>query len=146
MRIYVCDYSGHPFQVQLCRELARRGNTVVHTHFADFQTPRGRLHTEPGDPPNLEISPVSLGKPFKKYGFVERRFQEIRIGKAIADRITAFHPDVVIGCNLPIDALDKVVGVCSRKQYPFIFWQHDTYSRAITDFLANSSTFPARLV
>jgi colanic acid biosynthesis glycosyl transferase WcaI len=136
VRIYVCDYSGHPFQVQLSRELARRGNKVVHSYFSDFQTPKGRLQIEPGDPPSLEISPLTLGKPFKKYGLVERRFQEIRVGNAIAERIAKFHPDIVIGCNLPIDALGKVVGLCSRKKYPFIFWQQDIYSKAIKDLLS----------
>ena len=146
MRIYVCDYSGHPFQVQLSRELARRGNEVVHTYFSDFQTPKGRLQIEPGDPPSLEISPLTLGKPFKKYGLVERRFQEIRVGKAIAERIAKFHPDVVIGCNLPIDALDKVVGLCSRKNYPFIFWQQDIYSKAIRDLLGERLGVAGRMI
>ncbi len=31
MRILVHDYSGHPFQAQLSRELARRGHDVVHS-------------------------------------------------------------------------------------------------------------------
>jgi colanic acid biosynthesis glycosyl transferase WcaI len=146
VRIYVCDYSGHPFQVQLSRELARRGNDVVHSYFSDFQTPRGRLQIEPGDPPGLEISPLTLGKPFKKYGLVERRFQEIRVGKAIAEHIDRFHPDVVIGCNLPIDALDKVVGLCARKTYPFIFWQQDIYSKAIKDLLGDRFGVAGRMV
>jgi len=146
MRIYVCDYSGHPFQVQLSRELARRGNRVVHAYFSDFQTPKGRLQIEPGDPPSLEISALTLGKPFAKYGLVERRFQEIRVGKLIAERVARFDPDVVIGCNLPIDALDKVVGLCARKNYPFIFWQQDIYSRAITDLLGEKFGIGGRMI
>lgn len=146
MRIYVCDYSGHPFQVQLSRELARRGNKVVHSYFSDFQTPRGRLQIEQGDPPGLEISPLTLGKPFKKYGLVERRFQEVRVGKAIARHIAGFQPDVVIGCNLPIDALDKVVGLCSQKKYPFIFWQQDIYSKAIADLLGERLGLAGRMI
>jgi glycosyltransferase involved in cell wall biosynthesis len=146
VRIYLCDYSGHPFQVQLSRELARRGNEVVHTYFSDFQTPKGRLEVEPGDPPGLKITPLTLGKPFKKYGFVERRFQEIRVGKAVAESIVAFEPDVVIGCNLPIDALDEVVGLCSRKKYPFIFWQQDIYSKAIKDLLSERLGLAGRMI
>ena len=146
MRIFVCDYSGHPFQVQLSRELARRGNTVVHSYFSDFQTPKGRLQVEPGDPPTLEIAPLSFGKPFKKYGLVERRFQEVRVGKAIAERVAHFNPDVVIGCNLPIDALDKVVRLCTKKTYPFIFWQQDIYSKAIQDLLGARLGIAGRLI
>jgi len=146
VRIYVCDYSGHPFQVQLSRELARRGNDVVHAYFSDFQTPKGRLQVELGDPASLKISPLTLGKPFKKYGLVERRFQEIRVGKAIAERIADFHPDVVIGCNLPVDALDKVVDLCARKNYPFVFWQQDIYSKAITDLLGDRFGVAGRMI
>lgn len=146
MRIYVCDYSGHPFQVQLSRELARRGNDVVHSYFADFQTPKGRLQIEPGDPPGLQITPLTLGKPFKKYGLLARRFQEVRVGKVIAERIEQFQPDVVIGCNLPIDALDKVVGLCERRKFPLIFWQQDIYSKAITDLLGERFGLPGRII
>jgi glycosyltransferase involved in cell wall biosynthesis len=121
--------------VQLSRELARRGNTVVHCYFSDFQTPKGKLQVGDDDPPTLKITPLSLGTPFQKYGLLERRSQEIRIGKMIAGHIADTHPDVVIGCNLPIDALDHVVNLCARKKIPFIFWQQDIYSRAIGDIL-----------
>ncbi|PZA13626.1 glycosyltransferase WbuB [Rhodopseudomonas palustris] len=146
MRIYVCDYSGHPFQVQLSRELARRGNRVVHAYFSDFQTPKGSLQLGPGDPPTLEITPLSLGRPFSKYGLVKRRFQEIRVGRLIAQRIGEFEPDIVIGCNLPIDALDAVVALCDRQRRPFVFWQQDIYSKAIGDLLGERLGVAGRLI
>ena len=43
MRILVNDYAGHPFQLQLSRELARRGHTILHTYFADAKGPKGNL-------------------------------------------------------------------------------------------------------
>ena len=43
MRILVHDYAGHPFQVQLSRELARRGHEVRHAYASALQTPRGEL-------------------------------------------------------------------------------------------------------
>ncbi|MGP9814533.1 glycosyltransferase family 4 protein [Rhodopseudomonas sp. NSM] len=146
MRIYVCDYSGHPFQVQLSRELARRGDHVVHAYFSDFQTPKGSLQVGPDDARTLEITPLTLGKPFSKYGLMKRRSQEIRVGHLIAKRISEFKPDVVIGCNLPIDALDAVVTLCDRKQYPFIFWQQDIYSKAIGDLLGERLGIAGRLI
>jgi hypothetical protein len=36
MRILISDYSGHPFQVQLSRELARRGHGVTHSYSTGF--------------------------------------------------------------------------------------------------------------
>ncbi|MEJ0070543.1 MAG: methyltransferase domain-containing protein [Pseudomonadota bacterium] len=43
MKIAFHDYPGHAFPVQLSRALARRGHTVLHLYFADFQSPKGRL-------------------------------------------------------------------------------------------------------
>src|SRR5450631_3453912 len=42
-RILLNDYCGHPFQVELSRELARRGHEVLHVYSADDQTPKGDL-------------------------------------------------------------------------------------------------------
>ena len=40
MRIVVHDYAGHPNQVYLSRELARRGHQVLHLYAGSFETPR----------------------------------------------------------------------------------------------------------
>jgi len=136
LRVIVCDYSGHPFQVQLSRELARRGHDILHLHFDGFQTPKGRLCRDPRDPPNLEIAPVSLDRPFAKYALIRRRMQEIEIGRRIARRVAAFNPGAVIACNLPLDALDQVVSACRASHKPFVFWQQDIYSMAIGRILA----------
>ena len=104
MRIAVCDYAGHAYAVQLSREFARRGHSVRHLHFAEFQAPKGELRLRADDPEALEIVPVSLGRPFAKYSFIARRRQEIEIGKRIGARVLEFTPDVVLG-NLPLVAL-----------------------------------------
>jgi glycosyltransferase involved in cell wall biosynthesis len=132
MRICLCDYSGHPFQVQLSRELARRGHDVLHLHFAEFLTPKARLQVDSNDPPTLAIEGISLGRPFAKYGFVKRRFQEIDLGRRFAGRVMAYNPDLVIGCNLPLDSLSIVAQSCRRFDRPFVFWQQDIYSAAIS--------------
>ena len=43
MRIIVHDYAGHPFEVQLSRELAARGHDVLHLYCGSTHTPRGDL-------------------------------------------------------------------------------------------------------
>src|SRR5439155_5259212 len=83
-------------------ELARRRHTVLHLHFAEFQTPKGRLRLAADDPATLDIAAVSIGRPFAKYSFVRRRFQEAEIGTRLAARIESFNPDAVVGCNLPL--------------------------------------------
>jgi colanic acid biosynthesis glycosyl transferase WcaI len=146
MRICICDYSGHPLQVSLSRELARRRHDVLHLHFAEFQTPKGKLTVEPGDPPTLIIDSVSLGKPFAKYSFIKRRSHEIEVGKRIAARIEKYAPDIVVGSNLPIDALGKVISSCRASARPFVFWQQDIYSVAIAEILQRKFGILGRLI
>lgn len=131
MRIVIADYSGHPFQVQLSRELARRGHAVLHLHFAEFQTPKGRLDVGGDDPQTLSIEPIFLGKPFAKHSFVKRRFQEVAVGKLFANRASAFRPEVVVASNLPLDTLRIVAKRFRSDKCAFVFWQQDIYSIAI---------------
>jgi colanic acid biosynthesis glycosyl transferase WcaI len=146
LRISITDYSGHPFQVELSRELARRGHTVLHLHFADFLTPKGRLAVAPDDPATLAIEAVSLGRPFAKNSLFRRYFQEIEIGRRIARRVVSFQPDVVVGCNLPLDSLREVVKSCRARNWPFVFWQQDIYSEAIGRILTKRYGFVGRLL
>ena len=134
-RIALCDYSGHPFQAQLGRELARRGHDVLHLHFAEFQTPKGRLERENGDPGCFAVEPVSLGRKFSKHSLLRRRWDEIAVGRQFAARVEAFAPDVVIGSNLPLDSLAQLMRSCSRAKRRFVFWQQDIYSIAIDRLL-----------
>jgi colanic acid biosynthesis glycosyl transferase WcaI len=135
VRICVCDYAGHPFQVQLSRELAKREHDVLHLYFAEFQTPRGRLSLGATDPPNFSVEGISLGQPFAKYQFVKRWVQERAIGWRIARRIQKFGAEVVFGSNLPLDALWIVLQSCLRANRGFVFWQQDIYSTAILRIL-----------
>ena len=146
MRIVVCDYSGHPFQIELSRCLASRGHDVLHLHFAEFQTPKGALTHLPGDAPTFEVEGVSLGKPFDKGRFLKRSFQEARIGELIAARAAAFRPDVMVGCNLPLDALRRLRHAGSGLTAPFVFWLQDIYSKAIHHFLGAKLGPPGRMV
>ena len=105
MRIVVHDYSGHPFQVQLSRELASQGHDVLHLHSESFQTPKGGVRLRADDPASFAVEGISIHERFSKYGhFALRRRQEIRYGYAAATRIDAFAPEVVISANTPLDA------------------------------------------
>lgn len=132
MRILVSDYSGHPFQVQLSRELARRGHTVCHTFSAAFQTPKGNLTRQPSDPDSFDIVPIFLSKPFAKSTFFARRQQEIEIGHALARLVSDFKPDVVISSNAPLDTQGVFQKAVRQHGARFVFWLQDIYSEAIS--------------
>jgi glycosyltransferase involved in cell wall biosynthesis len=146
VRIAVCDYSGHPFQVQLSRELARRGHDVLHLHFADFQTPKGRLSTGKDDSPTFSVEGISLGVPFAKDKFMKRRRQEIEVGRKFVERLEIFSPDVVISSNLPLDALIRVARRSRRSRWRFVYWQQDIWSVAISRILTEKIGLLGRLI
>lgn len=131
MHILISDYSGHPFQVQLSRELARRGHRVTHLHFAGFQTPKGNLAVHPGDPAGLAIEAVALDRPFAKDRFVTRWWQENAVGRLIAARIAQLRPDVVVSANAPLDAQRHIRRAAHKVGARFVFWLQDIYSHAI---------------
>lgn len=135
MKILVHDYAGHPFQVQLSRELARRGHDVLHIHASFFQTPKGALQVTPDDPAGLSIEPLDIGEPFAKHTFLKRIRQEIRYGHLSADRMRAFGPDVVLSSNVPLDPQNIFQRACCEAGAGFVFWLQDIYSVAIDRIL-----------
>jgi colanic acid biosynthesis glycosyl transferase WcaI len=135
MRILVHDYPGQPFQPQLSRHLARLGHEVQHVFFADFQAPRGALTPRADDPPTFSIRGLSLGKPFEKYNFFKRVFQEIAYGRLLAEAIGAFKPDVALAGNAPLDIQAISTKYCRRHGIPLVYWHQDIYSVAIDKIL-----------
>lgn len=135
MRILVHDYAGHPFQVQLSRELAARGHQVEHAWCARLQTPRGALVLNPDDPDSLSLEGIDLGEEFSKYGLLRRWRQEGRYGKLLSDRIRAFRPDVVISGNTPLRAQSIAQRTCRELGIRFVFWVQDVLGVGIAHAL-----------
>ena len=146
MRVAVHDYSGHPFQVQLSRELARMGHDVLHLHFESFPTPKGAVHRRPEDSPRLVIEGLRLPD-FCKYGhFIRRRRQEILYGHLAAERLKRFHPDLILSANTPLDAQRILQRAAKQMGAQFVFWLQDLYSAGITTFLHKRHFPGARLI
>ena len=135
MKILVHDYPGQPFQPSLSRHLAKLGHEVQHVFFADFQAPRGALTLRPDDPPTFSIRGLSLGKPFEKYNFFRRVFQEIAYGRLLAEAIGEYKPDVALAGNAPLDIQAISTKYCRRHGIPLVYWHQDIYSVAIDKIL-----------
>ncbi len=144
-RILIHDYSGHPFQAQLSRELARRGNDVLHLTFAGFQTPKGNLTRHADDPAGLAFGAVTLDEPFDKHSLVHRLRQEREIGRRTAAWVARFHPEVVISGNAPLDVQSIVASESRRQHAAFLFWIQDLYSVAIARALRQRFRLPGTL-
>jgi len=135
VRIIVYDNSGHPFQVQLSRELAKQGNEILHLYSASFQTPKGRLQKNINDPASLNIKGIVLNEEFDKYNYLRRRRQEKQIGMSVVKEIENYQPNVLIASNVPLDTLQLISKYCQQRNIRFIFWVQDFYGIAIQKIL-----------
>jgi colanic acid biosynthesis glycosyl transferase WcaI len=135
MRCLIHDFAGHPFQVQLSRELARRGHHVVHVYPIGLQGPKGRLDPSQSDSSRLEIRGVPLSSGFRKYS-PWRRFTSQRQYAGDLKRILASQRfDVLLSGNTPIDVQAELLWHCHRNGIAFVHWVQDVYCRALEFFL-----------
>ena len=132
MRIFVNDFCGHPFQLELSRELAHRGHHVCHVYFADnHSTPKGSTERKAGDSGSLDIEGLHITSEFSKYSLLTRRQADREYGAAAACCMKRFHPDLVISANMPLDG-QRILQEASREENAkFVFWLQDVYSVAI---------------
>jgi colanic acid biosynthesis glycosyl transferase WcaI len=146
MRIVVHDYAGHPNEVYMSRELARRGHDVLHLYAGSIETPRGELVKRPIDPPTFEVEGVFHNKPFLKHTHVRRQLQEIEYGRLLVKRVAAFKPEVVISGNTPLFPQARLIRMCRQSGIAFVFWVEDVYSLAVDAGLRKKFSFVGGLV
>jgi glycosyltransferase involved in cell wall biosynthesis len=135
MRLFVHDYAGHPFALELSRALARRGHQVRHAYFAADHGPKGSLSRQPDDPPGFDIEPIAIGQAYSKADFVLRHRLDGRYGHAAARAIRRFAPDVVITANTPPNALGPIRAAARRSGARNIIWLQDVFGMAAAALL-----------
>lgn len=146
MRIFVNEFCGHPFQMELSRKLAKMGHQVCHVYFADNTlTPKGEIETRPEDSANLRIEGVRIGRDFArhKHSVLRRRQSDLAYGRAVAARVHTFRPDVIISANMPLDAQAILQRAAKQHDARFVFWLQDVYSVATRFFLRRRARFLA---
>ena len=137
MKILVNDYAGHPFQIDLSRNLAAKGYNILHVYCSSVQSPRGNIEKEPNDSPNFNVLGLKLSKQINKGAFFERRRLEVEYGKSLVREIERFLPDVLIVSNTPIDAQSIIWKVCEKKNIPIVYWLQDIQSIAIKKIIGS---------
>ncbi len=125
------DYSGHPFQLQLSRELSRRGHRVRHQYCTSYKTGKGAIAAAEGDPEGFSIEPLSMADEFARYSPAKRIVQELRYGGSVGWDLRSSRPDLVVLCNVPLLAHAVIAITLLLVGIPMIFWQQDVYSDAI---------------
>jgi glycosyltransferase involved in cell wall biosynthesis len=137
MRLLVHDFAGHPFQVQLSRELAVRGHRVTHAYPAGLDGPKGRLEKSVGDSELLTVQPVPLSATFRKYSAWRRFATQRQYASDLQLLIDRERPDVVLSGNTPIDVQAQLLWHCRGNDIGFVHWVQDVYCQAIEFFLRN---------
>ncbi|WP_432021170.1 glycosyltransferase family 4 protein [Streptomyces sp. 1222.5] len=133
MRIFVHDYSGHPFQAQLSRELARRGHDVVHSTCRAYVSGKGNLT---GDAGGLRFVTIGDGMRLRKEAYVRRLAQETRLGFELAQQVRTEKPEVALLSNLPIPVLVATAVVLRKLRIPWVLWHQDVTAVALKSFAA----------
>jgi colanic acid biosynthesis glycosyl transferase WcaI len=134
LKIFLHDYSGHAFPVQLSRELSRQGHNVTHAYSMAIESPRGAVQKKTNDCGDFKILPIGIPGSFNKYDFFHRARVERRYGAELAEAILADQPDTVILCTTPNDVLDAVRQRLPRDMH-VIWWLQDIYSIGIRSVL-----------
>lgn len=131
LRLVVHDYSGHPGQVHLSRELARRGHYVEHQYCASYTTGRGATSRREDDPESFGVRAIELGSEFARYSPVARLRQELQYARMSARAILDARPDVAVLSNIPLLSLFILTLLLRTRRVPYVFWHQDIYSEAI---------------
>ena len=128
MRIFLHDYGGYAFTLQLAGALARRGHEVCYAYSITTQYVE-RCDASKVDTPVI-MKGIQLSQPFQKYSFLKRRQAEIEHGRLTAGEIKDFQPDVVISANAPLDAQAAILRAARNVGARFVYWFQDAIGMA----------------
>jgi colanic acid biosynthesis glycosyl transferase WcaI len=131
LRLIVHDYSGHPGQIHLSRELARRGHQVEHQYCTSYTTGRGATERRDGDPDSFAVRAIELSSEFARYSPIARLRQELQYARMSARAILATRPDVAVLSNIPLLSMFILTMSLRLRRVPYVFWHQDIYSEAI---------------
>jgi len=136
-KIIVHDYAGHPFEVQLSREFARRGYDVWHLYASDTVTPHGSMEPRPNDVPGFfsQAIPMNPGYRIHKYNFLKRNSFEREYAKRLLDTCRRLKPNVIVSANTPTLIQSALIRYARKDGVRFINWVQDFYSVAVGKLL-----------
>lgn len=131
VKLIVHDFAGHPGQLQLSRELARRGHIVEHQFCQSVTTGKGATSRRSNDPDTFSVRAIILNREFARYSPLRRIIQELRYGWMSARAVLAAKPDVAVFSNVPVLPLLIIVLRLYIRKVPYVFWWQDVYSEAV---------------
>ncbi|RJS45426.1 glycosyltransferase family 4 protein [Nocardioides cavernaquae] len=144
MKILVHDHSGHPFQAELSRELARRGHEVTHSYVAGYVSGKGRLSAVPGE----SITYVGIGGDAKieQGAYAKRLGREVLRGFQLVRHVRQVNPDVVMLSNVQIPTMVIFAAIMAVLRRPWILWHQDIYAIALRKLAGTKLSSKFRVV
>jgi colanic acid biosynthesis glycosyl transferase WcaI len=146
MKVLIHDYAGHPFPVELSRELVKRGYSVVHAFFAEDRGPKGDLAPNGTLGRQVRFCGLKLGRDYSKTSLYRRRFADVEYGECIARLIHSEKPNIVLSGNTPTESQEAVMKACMAVNSAFIYWMQDFYSVAAATILQKKFGWVAKPV
>lgn len=145
-RIAVHDFPGHPFQVQLSRELARRGHEVLFAYCTSVPSGRGALERIDDDPATFHVASIDLGREFSRYAPWRRLAQEREYGRRLVRHVRSFHPHLVLSSNGSLLSQKQLLSECADSGARFVFWLQDVLSVAIKNAMSTRLPILGRII
>lgn len=129
MKVLIHDHSGHPFQAELSRELARRGHEVTHSYVAGYVSGKGRLEALPGE----TVTFVGIGGDEKidQHAYLSRLGREIKRGFQLYRHVREVDPDIVMLSNVQIPTMVIFAAIMAVVRRPWVLWHQDVYAIAL---------------
>ena len=132
MKILVHDHSGHPFQAELSRELARRGHTVTHSYVEGYVSGKGKLEAAPGE--TVTFEGIGGAKQIDNQAMLQRLVRELFRGFSLIRHVRKVNPDVVMLSNVQIPTLVIFALYAAIVRRPWVLWHQDVYAIAVRSF------------
>lgn len=132
MRILVHDHSGHPFQAQLSRELARRGHEVTHSYVSGYVSGKGRLEAAPGE--TITFEGIGGDRPVDNLRLMSRLWREVTRGFSLVAEVRRVRPEITLVSNVQIPTLVIFTLAMALMRRPWVLWHQDVYAVAVRSF------------
>ena len=138
LKIIIHDYAGHPFQLELSKQLSNKF-IVYHFYYQNDYGPKADFKNTNKD--RLNIKGIGKTISYNKKKFIDRFFKDLEYGKELSKHISEIKPDVVISGNCPTLAQEYIIKSCQKNNSKCIIWVQDFYSHAVRLLLKKKLSF-----
>jgi colanic acid biosynthesis glycosyl transferase WcaI len=138
--LFLHDFGGYPFTIQLARELAARGHRTNYAYYLNLPGPRGNVASDEAQD-GLQVHGVKTIRDFQKYNYVKRVVQECEYGLRVASRVVRARPATVLSANTPPIAQFWITLAARIVRANGVVWVQDVFGIASTAILSSKMGF-----